>query len=49
MAAAWLLLSWHGTGDEAEDGATLEIGVTRELFDAALLKRPLEKDVFACC
>ena len=35
VAAAWLLLSLRGAGEEAEDGAALKFGVDGELFAAA--------------
>jgi hypothetical protein len=43
MVAAGRLLSERGAGEEAEDGATLEVGLGKELLGVALWKRPLEK------
>jgi hypothetical protein len=48
MVAAGRLLSERGAGEEAEDGAALEVELSKELFGATLSARHLEKDVFAC-
>jgi hypothetical protein len=47
MVAAGRLLSERGAGEEAEDGAALEVELSKELFGATLSARHLEKDVFA--
>jgi hypothetical protein len=36
MVVAGRLLSEHGTGEEAEDGAALEVELGKELLGAAL-------------
>jgi hypothetical protein len=43
VVAVGCLLSERGAGEEAKDGAALEVGLGKELLGAALWKRPLKK------